>query len=56
MKKMRWTTTILIKTMALLMLTSMFSCDDDDEGYGYIEVSTPHKDLVHRKREMNCYV
>lgn len=55
MKKMRWTTTILIKTMALLMLTSMFSCDDD-EGYGYIEVSTPHKDLVHRKREMNCYV
>ena len=55
MKKMRWTTTILIKTMALLMLTSMFSCDDDDD-YGDIEVATDLYDLVHRKRERNCYV
>ncbi len=57
MKKVKWTTTILIKAMALIMLISVFSCDDDDDGnYGNIDNSTSYKDLAHRKREMNCYV
>ena len=57
MKKVKWTATILLKTLALLMLTTVFSCDDDDDAsYGNIDESTPYEDLVDRKREMNCYV
>ena len=57
MKKVKFTATILLKTLALVMLTTVFSCDDDDdESYGSIDTSTPHKDLVYRKGEMNCYV
>ena len=57
MKKVKWTATILLKTIALLMLTTVFSCDDDDDAsYGSIDELTPYEDLVDRKREMNCYV
>ena len=57
MKKVKFTATILLKTLALVMLTTVFSCDDDDDdSYGSIDTSTPHKDLVYRKGEMNCYV
>lgn len=57
MKKVKFTATILLKTLALVMLTTVFSCDDDDdESYGSIDTLTPHKDLVYRKGEMNCYV
>ncbi|WP_435624866.1 hypothetical protein [Flagellimonas sp.] len=57
MKKVKWTATILLKTLALLMLTAVFSCDDDDDAsYGNIDELTPYEDLVYRKGEMNCYV
>ena len=57
MKKVKWTATILLKTLALLMLTTVFSCDDDDDAsYGNIDELTPYEDLVKYEREMNCYV
>ena len=58
MKKFKWTTTILLRALTLIMLTSMFSCDDDDDdgSYGSMDELAPYEDVVHRKGEMNCYV
>ncbi|PRX57908.1 hypothetical protein [Flagellimonas meridianipacifica] len=57
MKKVKFTATILLKTMALVLLTSVFSCDDDyDDDYENIDESTPREGLVNYEREMNCYV
>ncbi len=57
MKKVKWTTTILLKTLAFVMLTMVFSCDDDDDAdYGSTDELTPYEALVYRKGEMNCYV
>nr|WP_299000357.1 hypothetical protein [uncultured Allomuricauda sp.] len=57
MNKVKFTATILLKTMALVLLTSVFSCDDDyDDDYENIDESTPQEGLVHYEREMNCYV
>ncbi|WP_422859149.1 hypothetical protein ACOKFD_17860 [Flagellimonas sp. S174] len=57
MKKVKFTATILLKTMALVLLTFVFSCDDDyDDDYENIDESTPQEGLVHYEREMNCYV